>query len=222
MTGSSSKLASITGRNQTGSGTTTGVNTIAPDTSLSPTILQQYLDAVKSFPGTTILQSTQACPMQLTGGGTPTNTPTLTNGCTGATGVNQTLNLGSRTDPRLVYFKGDTDPSSLFTGLTLNSGIKGAGILVIEDGDLKNLGNFTWDGVVIVTGHYVGAGFMSGSSTTVRGAFVSSEVEASEASGYEFYLDASASNFLVQSSQQMLDLVQLTRGTHTLTNLREY
>ena len=222
VTGSSSKLASITGRNQTGPGTTTGVNTIAPDTSLNPTILQQYLDAVKSFPGTTILQSTQACPMQLSGSGTPTNTPTLTNGCTGANGVNQTLNLGSRTDPRLVYFKGDTDPSSLFTGLTLNSGIKGAGILIIEDGDVKNLGNFTWDGVVIVTGHYVGAGFMSGSSTTVHGALVSSELEGSENPGYEFYVDASASNFLVQSSRQMLDLVQLTRGTHTLTNLREY
>jgi len=222
VTGSSSKLASITGRNQTGPGTTTGVNTIAPDTSLNPTILQQYLDAVKSFPGTTILQSTQACPMQLAGSATPTNTPTLTNGCTGANAVNQTLNLGSRTDPRLVYFKGDTDPSSLFTGLTLNGGIKGAGILIIEDGDVKNLGNFTWDGVVIVTGHYVGAGFMSGSSTTVHGALVSSELEGSENPGYEFYVDASASNFLVQSSRQMLDLVQLTRGTHTLTNLREY
>jgi hypothetical protein len=160
--------------------------------------------------------------MQLTGSGTPTNTPTLTNGCTGANGVNQALNLGSRTDPRLVYFKGDTDPTSLFTGLTLNGGIKGAGILVIEDGDVKNLGNFTWDGVVIVTGHNVGAGFMSGSSTTVRGALVSSEVEANENPGYEFYVDASASNFLVESSQQMLELVQLTRGTHTLTNWREY
>jgi len=222
VTGSSSKLASITGQNQTGSGTTTGVNTIAPDASLNPTILQQYLEAVKTFPGTTILQSTQACPMQLTGNATPSNTPTLTNGCTGANGVNQTLNLGSRTDPRLVYFRGDTDPTSLFTGLTLNSGIKGAGILVIEDGDVRNLGNFTWDGVVIVTGHYVGAGFMSGSSTTVRGAFVSSELEANEASGYEFYLDGSATNFLVESSQQMLDLVQLTRGTHTMTNSREY
>jgi Tfp pilus assembly protein PilX len=222
VTGSTSKLASINGRNQAGSGTTTGVNTIAADASLNPTILQQYLDAVKSYPGTTILQSTQACPMQLTGSGTPTNTPTLTNGCTGANGVNQTLNLGSRTDPRLVYFRGDTDPSSLFTGLTLNGGIKGAGILVIEDGDVKNFGNFTWDGVVIVTGHYVGSGFMSGSNTTIRGALVSSEVEGSENPGYEFYVDALASSFVVQSSQQMLDLVQLTRGTHTMTNLREY
>jgi len=170
VSGSSSKLASITGRNQTGSGTTTGVNTIAPDASLNPTILQQYLDAVKSFPGTTILQSTQACPMQLTGSGTPTNMPTLTNGCTGANGVNQTLNLGSRTDPRLVYFRGDTDPTSLFTGLTLNGGIKGAGILVIEDGDFKNLGTLNWQGAILVTGRYVGAGFMNGSTTNINGA----------------------------------------------------
>jgi Tfp pilus assembly protein PilX len=222
VSGSSSKLASITGKNQAASGTTTGVNTIAADASLNPTVLQQYLEAVKSFPGTTILQSTQACPMQLTGSASPTSTPTLTNGCTGPAGVNQTLNLGSRSDPRLVYFRGDTDPSSLFTGLSLNSGIKGAGILVIEDGDLKNFGNFTWDGVVIVTGHYVGAGFMSGSNTTVHGALVSSELEGNEASGYEFYLDANASGFIVEASKQMIDLVQLTRGTHTLTNWREY
>src|SRR5438445_13496572 len=100
--------------------------------------------------------------MQLTGNATPSNTPTLTNGCTGANGVNQTLNLGSRTDPRLVYFRGDTDPTSLFTGLTLNSGIKGAGILVIEDGDLKNFGNFTWYGVVVLTCHYDGEGTIHG------------------------------------------------------------
>ena len=116
--------------------------------------------------------------MQLTGTATPTNTVTLSNGCTGAAGVNQTLDLGTRTNPKLVYFRGDTDPTSAFTGLQLNSGIKGAGILVVEDGDLKNLGNFTWDGVVIVTGNYVGAGFMDGSTTNIRGAFVAFETTA--------------------------------------------
>jgi hypothetical protein len=181
-----------------------------------------YLDQVRNFAGTTILQSTQACPMQLTGSTSgQTNAPTLTNGCSGSAGVNQTLNLGTRSDPKLVYFKGDIDTSSQFTGLTMNSGIKGAGILVIEDGDLRQLGNFTWDGVVIVTGSYVGAGFRDGSTTLIRGAFVANEAVAGEASGFfEFLMDNNTS-FTTRSSQQNINMVQLMRGNTTMTNWRE-
>lgn len=221
---SGAELAAVKGRNQGGSVTSynTGTSTIAPDDSLSPTNLAAYLAAVKNYAGTTILQSTQACPMQLTGSATPTSTPTLTNGCSGASGVNRTLDLGSRTNPKLVYFRGDTDPTSNFTGLQLNSGIKGAGVLVIEDGDLKNVGNFTWDGVVIVTGNYVGAGFMSGSTTTIRGALVANETQPGEASGYfEFYLHGSLSSFQVKNSKQNIDMVQLARGNTTITSWRE-
>lgn len=214
------KLSDIKGRQQ-GSGvtsSTTGLQTIAADDSLDPANLAAYLNAVKNYAGTTVLQSTQACPMRLTGSGTPTSTPTLTNGCS----VNETLDLGTRTNPKLVYFKGDPDPTSLFTGLQLNSGIKGAGILVIEDGDLKNLGNFTWDGVVIITGNYVGAGFMSGSTTTIRGALVANETQPGEANGFfEFYLHGSASGFTVRNSKQNIDMVSLSRGNHTITNWRE-
>jgi hypothetical protein len=160
--------------------------------------------------------------MQLTGTSTPTNTPTLTNGCSGANGVNQALDLGTRANPKLVYFKGDIDTSSAFTGLQMNSGIKGAGILVVEDGDLKNFGNLTWDGVVIVTGHYIGAGFMSGSDTLIRGALVANEKEPGEASGFfEFYLDGNANSLSVHQSKQNIDMIQLIKGNHTITNWRE-
>jgi hypothetical protein len=136
--------------------------------------------------------------------------------------VNETLDLGTRTSPKLVYFRGDTDPTSQFTGLQLNNQIKGAGILIVEDGDLKNLGNFTWDGVVIITGGYVGAGFMSGSTTTIRGALVANETQAGEANGYfEFYLHGSANGFTVHNSKQNIDMVSLARGNHTITNWRE-
>ena len=220
VSGDPAKLSDIKGRQQ-GSGvtsSTTGVQTIAADDSLDPANMAAYLNAVKNYAGTTILQSTQACPMRLTGSGTPTSTPTLTNGCS----VNETLDLGTRTSPKLVYFKGDPDPTSLFTGLELNSGIKGAGILVIEDGDLKNLGNFTWDGVVIITGNYVGAGFMSGSTTTIRGALVANETQPGEANGFfEFYLHGSANGFTVRNSKQNIDMVSLSRGNHTITNWRE-
>lgn len=228
ISGSATKSASIKGRDETvtgagaGSSYTTGVNTINADSSLNPANMEAYIESIRNYSGTTILQSTQACPMQMTGTSTPTSTVTVTNGCSGAAGVNRTIDLGTRTNPKLVYFRGDTDPSSAFTGLTLNSGIKGAGILVVEDGDLKNLGDFTWDGVVLVTGNYVGAGFMAGSNTTIRGALVAFERQAGEAAGYfEFYLHGSATSFSTRASKQNLDMVQMMRGNHTMTNWRE-
>jgi hypothetical protein len=228
VTGNATKLASIKGRDETvtGSGApssfTTGLNTINADSQLSPTNMQAYIESIRNYSGTTVLQSTQACPMQMTGSGTPTNVVTVSNGCTGAAGVNRTLDLGTRANPKLVYFRGDTDPSSAFTGLQLNSGIKGAGILVVEDGDLKNLGDFTWDGVVLVTGNYVGAGFMSGSTTNIRGALVAFERQVGEAAGYfEFYLHGSANFFSARASKQNIDMVQMMRGNHTMTNWRE-
>ncbi len=226
VSGSSSKYNDIKGKSEVNGTFTTGLDTIQgldPNSAeaLNPQKMADYLDKVRNYAGTTILQSTQACPMQLTGTSTPTSTPTLTNGCTGATGVNQTLDLGSRNNPKLVYFRGDIDTSSQFTGLTMNSGIKGAGVLVIEDGDFRQLGNFTWDGVVIVTGSYVGAGFRDGSTTVIRGAFVANEAVAGEASGFfEFLMDNNTA-FSVRNSKQNLDLVQLMRGNTTITNWRE-
>jgi Tfp pilus assembly protein PilX len=224
----SSKLADIKGKDETNTTGpyTTGLNTIqgldpASSEALTPTKMAAYLDQVRNYAGTTILQSTQACPMQLTGTSTPTSTPTLTNGCTGAAGVNQTLDLGSRSNPKLVYFKGDIDTSSQFTGLTMNSGIKGAGVLIVEDGDLKQLGNLTWDGVVIVTGSYVGAGFRTGSSTVIRGAFVANEAQSGEAAGFFEFLMDSSTNFTTKSSKQNVDMIQLMRGNTTMTNWRE-
>jgi hypothetical protein len=224
VSGSASKLASLKGKDETNptGPFTTGLNTIQAVSELNPTNMQAYIEAIRNFPGTQVLQSTQACPMQMTGSSTPTNQVTVSNGCSGAAGVNRTVDLGTRDNPKVVYFRGDTDPTSLFTGLTLNSGIKGAGILVIEDGDFKNLGNFTWDGVVLVTGNYVGSGFMSGSDTTIRGAFVAFERQPGEASGFfEFYMHASLNSLSIRASQQNLNMVQLMRGNTAMTNWRE-
>lgn len=225
------KLASVKGRSETGNATTlaTGTATVkalttSDPTALTPAKMADYLKAVKSYSGTTVLQSTQACPMKLTGAatGAPTNTVTLTNGTATGCGMNQTLDLGTRTDPRMVYFRGDQDPTSAFTGLTLDRGIKGAGILVIEDGDLKNLGNFTWDGIVIVTGAYVGVGFMDGSTTNIRGALVANETQAGEAAGYfEFFVDDLVTGMSIRNSQQNIDMTQFMKGNSTMTNWRE-
>ena len=212
------KEGSVTGKDQSTGGNQTGLGTIGPSSALTPTAMQTFLDNLAANPKTQILQSTMACRMQITGStSTATSTPTLSNGC----GVNQTINLGSPSNPQLIYFRGDLDSTSMFTGLQINDKIQGAGILVVEDGDMKVLGNLTWQGVVIVTGRYVGAGFMDGSNTTVNGAFVSNETVWSEQTGfYEFYLGTLTGSATFHYSQQALALMKSIRNLHSLYGWR--
>jgi Tfp pilus assembly protein PilX len=233
----SNKQGSIKGRDETvtGSGAnvsyTTGVNTIQglnPATdpeALSPAKMTAYLDAVSKYAGTTILQSTPTCRLVMTGTSGDPSRPTLSGLTSGgsACGTDKTLDLGTRSNPKLVYFRADLeDPSSRFIGLETRGTLKGAGVLVIEDGDLQQLADLTWDGVVIVTGRYVGAGFRSGSNTKIRGALVANEArEGEEAGFFEFLLDSGATGLSIKNSKQNLDMVQLMRGNTTMTNWRE-
>ncbi len=189
---------------------TQGLSAVQGTSSLDLPTLDSFVANIGSHPSTTILQSTQACPMVLTGSSTstPSTSPTLTNGG-GSCTVNQSLDLGSRTNPKLVYFKGDIDTSSLFTGLTLNGNIQGAGILVVEDGDLTINGTFRWDGIVIVTGSYVGTGFANSSNVTINGALVSAEHVANEASGFYEVRVRDVTSLLIRASKQNVDLAQL-------------
>ena len=212
------KRNNVIGKDQTNPGgpAVTGLNTVAADPGLTPAVMQNFLTQLASFSGTTVLQSTIACPMVLTGsaGNPPTSTPTLTNGC----GVSQTLDLGTRQNPKLVYFRGELDPSSAFTGLRLQSKIQGAGILVVEDGDLRTFGEFKWDGIVIVTGRYVSSIFDRGSQVNIIGATVANETVACEGGGgscpanpfpgtyYDGYFNAT--NVTLRNSQESLDNVQ--------------
>jgi len=58
-------------------------------------------------------------------------------------GVNTTVNLGSRQDPKLVF---SVAMPARRAGLTVHRGIKGAGILVVQDGALNNHGSLEWTG----------------------------------------------------------------------------
>ncbi|MBI2544070.1 MAG: hypothetical protein HYW16_02440, partial [Candidatus Rokubacteria bacterium] len=208
------KRGAVIGKDQTNpAASTSGLNTVVNAQGVDTVVMQSFLTQLAQFSGTTVLQSTIACPMVLTGNmggaGVPyTNTPTLTNGC----GVNQTLDLGTRQNPKLVYFRGELDPTSSFTGLRALNNIQGAGILVIEDGDLRTRGNLNWDGVIIVTGQYVSTIFDSGSNTTVFGAVVSNETIWNEGGNsnstpyYDAYFGANSTN--LRYSKEALDLVQ--------------
>mgnify|MGYP001598435521 CR=1 FL=1 len=53
--------------------------------------------------------------------------------------------------------------------------MKGAGILVVEDGDFLIENQLDWDGVIIVTARYVSVAFQSGSRSTIYGVTVVNE-----------------------------------------------
>ncbi|MBI1727471.1 MAG: pilus assembly PilX N-terminal domain-containing protein [Candidatus Rokubacteria bacterium] len=199
-------------------GTRTGRDTIAWSNSLTPTNMNTFLNALAAFPMTNVLQSTMACPMVMSSSATA-NAPTLTNGC----GVNKPINLGTTSAPTLTYFRGDLDTSSMFTGLKLQGGgtIQGAGILVVEDGDLSvNVSNLRWDGIVMVVGRYVGSGFRAGSNSTNYGAFVSMETIGNEAPGFYEFLNQ-AGSLTLRNSQQNIDMVQGMRALHRISSWRE-
>ncbi len=199
-------------------GTRTGRDAIAASTDLTPTNMNAFLNAVAAFPTTNIIQSTMACPMVMTSSGTA-NLPTLTNGC----GVNKPINLGTTSAPTLTYFRGELDTSSMFTGLRLQGGatIQGAGILVVEDGDLSvNVNNLRWDGIIMVVGRYVGSGFRAGSNTTIYGAFVSMETIGNEAPGFYEFLNQSGS-LTIRYSKQNIDMAWGMRALHRISSWKE-
>jgi hypothetical protein len=197
----SAKRNYVQGKNNSGT-LTTGLNTIEEDTSLNPTVVQTFLSNLAANPMTQILNSTEACEYSSGGSSKPeglrmnatgtANVVTVTNNCTGTSQINKTVNLGSATSPAMLYVKGEYDPSSNFIGLAVNGSqpITGYGILVVEDADVSffQSGQFKWNGIVIVSGRNVGAGFRGGSNTEIRGAIIGNETNASEVGGYFEFL----------------------------------
>ena len=229
------KQNTVQGRSQSTGALTSGLPTIAPDSALNPTTMQSFLSKLAANPATTVIQSSLACPLVLTGAVATANTPTLStagSGCPGNPPIGSTLNLGSSTDPKLVYFRGELDTSSTFTGLNLQGSIKGAGILVVEDGDLaintsgaglsvqgRNV-DFYWDGIVIVTGRYIGTGFRATSNTEIRGAFISSETIWNEANGFYEFLNQ-ANSLAIRNSTQNINMALRAAYNQRIISWRE-
>jgi hypothetical protein len=229
------KQNTVQGKSQSTGTLTSGLSTIAPDGALTPATMLTFLTKLAANPATTVIQSSMACPLVLTGAvGTPT-APTLStagSSCPGNPPIGQQLNLGTTADPKLVYFRGELDTSSNFTGLNLQGTIKGAGILVVEDGDLaintsggginvrgRNV-DFYWDGLVIVTGRYVGTGFRATSNTEIRGAFISNEAIWDEASGYYEFLNQ-ANSLAIRNSTENLNMALRAAYNQRIISWRE-
>ncbi len=81
-------------------------------------------------------------------------------------------------------------------------------ILIIEDGDLSITGNFRWEGLILITGQYVGLLYGGGGNQTIYGGVVVNET-ANVNSQVEF--DAAGNAKLVYSCQALNNVRNMRR-----------
>jgi Tfp pilus assembly protein PilX len=153
----------VTGKNEPGGTTGQGNDTIAGDEVLTPQKIQNFIDQAKQQ-ASIKLESKQPNGLSFSNIGSTCSADPSSQTC-----------WGTAENPKVVWIKGDPDPSSQFSALELSGGTVGYGVLIVEDGDFRISGNFAWYGPIIVTGKWVGVGFLGGGYQQVYGAVISNE-----------------------------------------------
>ncbi len=211
-----------------------GLNTIAGDGSLASKVdgLGNFVsNPISKFVNTLLTQSSVQV---LTGtGGTGV---TINNGVT--TGANQGLqfNLGTTASPTISYFQGDPNPLGNNRVLNLKGTNSGAGILIVQDGNLNIFDSFRWDGVIIVTGQNAAVTFDKNVQANVYGGIIINEtLKDKDTPNYELSLQknnehgedgfATGVNDIhytkLYSSAQRVNQAQSIRSLARLTTWRE-
>jgi Tfp pilus assembly protein PilX len=217
---------------------TTGYNTFNADTTLTPTMISNFMQNLASNPSTQILDSTMACQYPASGGvhdkpegirmasTGSANVVTVTNNCVGANQINQTVNLGTTSSPAMLYVKGEYDPTSLFRGLAVDGSdaITGYGILVVEDSDLAffQSGQFRWNGLVLLTGRNNSTAFLGSSNTEIRGAIIIDETNASEPCCFREFFVNTTGTMRVRASKENMDRALLALYNMRISAIREH
>ena len=194
----------VTGKPQS-AGPGLGDNTIAPDLSLTPARIAKFVSVVKPYADMS-LQASGSARLQY---------QNIGNTC--GTNLGDPNCWGTRSNPKIVYVKGTLDPEQAFYALSLSGTSTGAGILIIEDGDLSVTGNFRWEGIILITGQYVGLRYGGGGNQTIYGGVVVNETANVNT---EVEVDA-AGNAKVVYSCQALNNVRNMRQLFRLASWRE-
>lgn len=215
-----------------------GEFTIATDDRLDMPGVQSFMDTIKKFSGTQVLDSTYDCNAVVTANSDPkkANQPTLSYVSKGGADCSKykprTLDLGTPENPQLTYFKPDLQWKGAFEGLGMKGPgfIQGAGILIVEDGDLSTYTDIRWDGIIIVAGKEVGFGVKS-NTFKIYGALVSMEtvedevllMKSDKTYGYmgDFNTVAGVTFAQFRNSSQNMRMVQGIRNFHRLSSWRE-
>ena len=195
----------VTGKKQVASGPAFGNNTVAVEPTLTPAMVKAFIDAAKANADIT-LNSHQ-----------PSGLSFSNIGNTCSADVNSQTCWGTASTPKVVYIKGDFDPTSQFSALQLSGHTEGYGVLIVEDGDLRISGNFAWNGPIIVTGQYVGIGFLGGGTQAVYGAVISNETAADPG----FYEGVVTGNSTIRYSCQALNQAKSARRLVTMSSWQE-
>ena len=116
-----------------------------------------------------------------------------------------------------MYVKGTVDPDQAFYATSISGTSTGAGILIVEDGDLNVMGNFRWEGLVIITGQYVGLHYGGGGFQTAYGGIIVNETASVNS---EVEVDAMG-NAKILYSCQALQNVKNMRKMFRAANWRE-
>lgn len=140
-----------------------GDNTITPDLALTPAKIAEFVSAVRPYADISLKAS-------------PANRLWYENiGDTCAANLNDPNCWGTRSNPKIVYVKGRLDPAQAYYAMQVSGTSTGAGILIIEDGDLSITGNFRWEGLILITGQYVGLFYGGGGYETIYGGVIVNE-----------------------------------------------
>jgi len=209
-----------------------GEYTIAPQSvlpakeQLTPQKIADFINQVKAQGGVKIAKATTGKPVEIVDG-VVTATGPPGGGYQYPVGSSP---LGTVTAPTITYIQGTPDATDKAV-VKLSGNTSGAGILIIEEGNLEISGTFRWDGVILLTGKDVGVHFKNFNRSFIFGAMVVNETDATEKAGsYEFLIDSSThldsddpagqlTSF--NSSQENLDMLQGMRNLVKVTTWRE-
>lgn len=194
----------VTGKPQA-AGPAWGDNTITPDATLTPAQIAKFVNAVKPYADMT-LQASAGSQLQYQNIGNTCSTNLGDPNCWGTT-----------SNPKIVYVKGSLDPGQAFYALRMSGNSTGAGILILEDGDLSITGNFRWEGLVVITGQYAGLRYGGGGNQTIYGGVVVNETALANS---EVEVDAMGNPKVVYSCQA-LNNVRNMRRLFRLASWRE-
>lgn len=155
----------VVGKPQT-TGPGQGANTIAVDNSLTPAEIAAFVNKVKQGANITLQTSSTS----------HIEKESIGNTC--SSNWNDANCWGTTAKPKIVYLKAQPDPTPDVFDLQISGNSTGAGILIIEDGDLRLSGNFRWEGLVIITGQYAGVKYAGGGNQDLYGGIVVNQTQA--------------------------------------------
>jgi hypothetical protein len=108
---------------------------------------------------------------------------------------------GSNTSPQITCFDGLGTPGAM--GVDLSGNISGSGILIVKNADLVASGNFSYNGLIIVTGNKVGFGMIGNGKKDVYGSVLINETNWDGSSYKELVLTGNSSVMRSQSALAM-------------------